>query len=46
MKYISKNVLFAFSKVGIIVIWMRARMNDAIHIQVKIVKVRNLKDQI
>lgn len=43
MKNISKNILFAFSKMRIIVIWVRTWVNDAVHVQVKIVKIRNLK---
>ena len=45
MKYISKDILFTFSKMGIVIIWMGTWVNDAIHIQVKIVKVRNLEIQ-
>ena len=43
MTYISKNIFFGFSEVRIVVIWMRTWMNDSIHVQVQIIKVRNLK---
>lgn len=43
MKYVSKYVFFAFSEVRIIIIWMRTRVNDSIHVQVQIIKLRNLK---
>jgi len=43
MTYISKNIFFGFSEVRIIVIWMRTWMNNSIHVQVQIIKVRNLK---
>lgn len=43
MKYVSKDIFFTFSKMRIIIIWMRTGMDDAIHVQVKIVKVGDLK---
>ena len=43
MKYVSEYFFFTFSEVRIIVIRMRARMNDSIHVQVHIIKVGYLK---
>lgn len=43
MKYIGNNVFFRFPEVRIIIIWMRTWMNNTIHVQVQIIKVRNLK---
>lgn len=43
MKYIGNDVFFRFPEVRIIIIWMRTWMNNTIHVQVQIIKVRNLK---
>ena len=42
MKYIAKYLLLGDSKVRVIVVWMGARVNDAIHVQVQIVKLGDL----
>ena len=43
IKNILKDFCFCNSKMWIIVIWMRAWMDDSIHIQVQIIKFRNLR---
>ena len=42
-EYIRENLLLCNSKVRICVIGMWTRVNDAIHVEVKIVKIWNLK---
>lgn len=45
MKYIGKNLFFAYSEVRIIIIWMRTYMDYAIHIKVQIIKFWHLKNK-
>ena len=45
MKYVHKYLLFGYSKVWVIVVWVRTLVDDAIHIQVKIVKIGDLRSK-
>ena len=42
VKNVAKNLFFSNSKVRVVVIWMWAGMNDAIHVQVQVVKLGDL----
>lgn len=43
MEDVSKNLFLRNTEVDILVIWMRTLMDDAIHVQIEIVKFWNLK---
>lgn len=45
MKNVSENLLLRDAKMHILVVWVGTLVNDPVHVQIEIVKFRNLKKE-